>query len=196
MKAGNRDIGIVLLVCLSICSPGKTSGSQSWQQWQPPVPLSEVNSSGFNDKSPFLSFDGLTLYFSRENEPAGYFSRIFQATRTTPDGPFGDVHEITSLTSGAGHVGCPWVSPDGLRMYYYSTSGMTRFLRMSQRSDIHKAWPSGSYITELNALGSVANPTLTQDELTIVFSGLNLVGGRGDWDLWMARTAARPSATS
>ena len=34
-------------------------------QWTEPVPMTEVNSK-YDDKSPFLSFDGLTLYFSVE----------------------------------------------------------------------------------------------------------------------------------
>ena len=196
MSAGIRDSMMALLLCVLVCSLGRASSPQSCQQWQPPVPLGEVNSSGFNDKSPFLSFDGLTLYFSRENEPAGYLARLYQATRETPDGLFGDVREIIPLTDGGGHVSCPWVSADGLRMYYYSTSGLRRWLRMSQRGGVDESWPRASYVSELNALGSLANPTLTEDERVIVFSGLDLHGGRGGWDLWMASRPDRDSPFS
>jgi len=192
MRAEKRDFRWALLLCLWMCSPGKTSNSLSYPPWEALAPLSEVNSS-FHDKSPFLSFDGRTLYFSREYEAGGYFARMFQATRPSLSCPFGVVTEIASLTDSRGHVTCPWVSADNLRMYYYSTSGMTRWLRMSQRGTADAPWPPGAYVSELNALGSVANPTLTEDELTIVFSGYWLSGGRGEWDLWMATRPNRYS---
>ena len=192
MRADKRGFQLALLLCLWTCSPGEASNPFLYQSWDVLVPLHEVNSS-FHDKSPFLSFDGRTLYFSREYEEGGYFARIFQATRPTLSSPFGAVKEITSLSDSSGHVTCPWVSADNLRMYYYSTAGMTRLLRMSQRGTASGPWRQGTYVSELNALGSVANPTLTEDELTIVFSGYRLDGGRGEWDLWMA---TRPSRSS
>jgi len=38
-------------------------------------------------------------------------------------------------------------------------------------------------------LGSLASPSLTQDELHIVFSSSNVAGGLGGHDLWMASRA-------
>ena len=49
------------------------------EYWTVPVPVTEVNSE-LNDKMPFLSFDGLTLYFSR-NTGTYNKHRIHQATR-------------------------------------------------------------------------------------------------------------------
>jgi hypothetical protein len=192
MRADKRNLQWVLLLCLGMSSLGRSASPFWWQQWATPAPVSEVNSE-INDKSPFLSSDGLTLYFSRENEAGGYLARIFQAARATSDGPWGAVAEIVSLNDSPGHVTCPWVSADNLRLYYYSTSGMTRMLRMSHRSSTRQPWPAGTYLSELNTLGSVANPTLTEDELTIVFSGLDLAGGCGQWDLWSATRPDRDS---
>ncbi len=150
--------------------------------------LDEVNTS-YHDKAPFLSFDGLTLYFSRADGPEGHYARIYHVSRATSTGLFGTAQEISSLNEAGGHVDYPWVSPDNLRLYYYST-GSGKRLRLSERATVDSAWPRGVDIPELNALGDLANPTLTEDELVIVFSGHNLPGGRGDWDLWMA---GRPS---
>jgi hypothetical protein len=181
MGTTHRGFVLTFLSCLLLAGPGRAASPFPWQSWATPVPLSGVNTE-LNDKSPFLSFDGRTLYFSRDN---GWdFARIFAATRAAPGEPFGEAREI--LADAAAQTSYPWVSADNLRMYYYSSSGMTRLLRMSQRDTADAPWPPGSYVSELNALGSVANPTLTEDELVIVFSGLRLRGGRGEWDLWMA----------
>ena len=156
--------------------------------WSPPAPFDAVNTAG-HDKAPFLSFDGLTLYFSRDDVPGG-FARIWQATRANPFEPFSSIEEITGLTEADGHVTRPWVSPDERRMYYYTTSGSRRRLRCAERPSPAAAWLPGSYLSELNSLGDVANPSLTADELVIVFDSLGFPGGKGDRDLLMASRRA------
>jgi len=67
---------------------------------------------------------------------------------------------------------------------------------MAERNSAGGSWLPRFSLNELNALGYVANPTLTADELTIVFAGSNLVGGRGGYDLWTATRPNRESAFS
>ena len=82
-------------------------------EWTEPVSVDEVNTE-LVESQPFLSFDGLTLYFNRRvNEKA----RIYAATRDEPSGPFTSVAEVLSSSY---HVVSPWVSPDNLRMYYHN----------------------------------------------------------------------------
>jgi len=90
------------------------------------------------------------------------------------------------MNSDSFHVDCAWVSPDNLRMYYY-TAGNTRRIMLTKRESIYDSWLPGEGIDELNALGGVANPYLTPDELTIFFTGTNVPGGEGGYDIWMAR---------
>lgn len=159
-------------------------------QWTEPEPLAEINTAHV-DKSPFLSFDGTTLYFSRQAGPGWYYTRIYEATRLDPNGPFSSVTELSSLNYFGGHVDGPWVSPDNLRMYYYRTEpGAQSRLKVSYRNSVIDMWPEGVNVNELNGLGRLASPTLTADEMTIVFSGSNLAGGVGAHDLWMARRPA------
>ncbi len=156
--------------------------------WRDPVPLDEVNTD-VHDKAPFLSYDGLTLYFSRDNVPGG-FARIYQATRASVFEPFSSGREIVTLTEVGAHVAHPWVSPDELRLYYYSAGGSRRRLRIAERPSRGAAWMPAGFVSELNALGDVANPSLTADELVIVFDALDFEGGLGDRDLWMASRPA------
>ncbi len=186
MNVRTRLFSVVCLLVLM--SVGTALG-----QWSDAEAVTEVNSS-YVDKSPFLSFDGLTLYFSRHSGPGWYYTRIYQATRPVVSSPFQTVAEISSLNYNGGHVDSPWVSPDNLRMYYFRTEpGSLSRIKLSTRSAVSAGWPDGSNIQELNVLGRLASPTLTSDELVIVFSGSSLPGGAGGHDLWTATRVSRSS---
>ena len=49
--------------------------------WTTPQPLLEINSVA-EEWSPFLSDDGLTLYFARVRGPIGFYGRIWEANRS------------------------------------------------------------------------------------------------------------------
>jgi hypothetical protein len=155
-----------------------------YAQWTGPVPVEEINTL-YQEKAPFLSFDGLTLYYDRANTDTFSGTRLYQATRAQPFGAFTQVQEISSLNGSGRHVSYAWVSPDNLRMYYYTNTGVHR-LKFTERASVFDPWIPGTNISELNAMGGVANPSLTADELTIVFTGYNLPGGQGDFDIWRA----------
>jgi len=159
---------------------------QASAQWAEPKSIAEINSD-YHDKSPFLSYDGLTLYFSRQDGPGWHYTRIYEATRPEPFGSFTSAEEITALNYSGGHVDYPWVSPDNLRMYYYRTEpGSIGRLKITERASINDPWEPGINISELNILGDLANPSLTSDELTIVFTSRDIPRGRGGYDIWMA----------
>ena len=177
---------VVALMLLAFCS-------LTLATWTEPVPVPQVNTE-YGDRSPFLSYDGLTLYFSRVDTPHFYYHRIYQAIREDTSALFTEVAEISSLNYSGGHVPCPWVSPDNLRMYYHRTEpGSRHRLKVSKRESTDNPWLAGDDMSELNILGNLNDPSLTQDELTIVFMGYNLPGGQGNYDLY---TATRPDLNS
>jgi Tol biopolymer transport system component len=144
--------------------------------WTAPVPVSEINTMS-SEGAPFLSYDGLTLYYSRQLGS----NHIFSATRSVPYGPFTSEQVLDNLSLPANYS---WVSPDNLRLYYYS-SYRSRYIKMSERASVNDPWQAGTDVVELNALGGVANPSLSPDELTIVFTGTSVPGGLGGYDIWM-----------
>lgn len=182
----------VALAYLLFCLYTVGADTSHLVQWGYPVPLLKVNTE-YHDKAPFLSFDGLTLYFSRQDGPGGNRTRIYTARRQMPYDPFVSVDEIDTLNYSGGHIDYPRVSPDNLRMYYYETEGSMRQLKVTERASADDPWRPGISISELNALGQVANPSLTKDELTIVFTGYEIPGGQGGYDLWMATRPDRYS---
>jgi hypothetical protein len=150
--------------------------------WTTPVPVSEVNTQ-YNEGAPFLTYDGLTLYFSREGPNPQW---LYSATRASPSAPFGTAQPLTAINSSADHVNYAWTSPDNLTLYYYEDAWS---IYVSHRPSVSTSWPVGSGVPELNALGGVANPSLTPDQLTIVFTGTNVSGGLGGYDIWMGTRA-------
>jgi len=163
--------------------------------WTTPVPLTEVNVTPGEDWTPFLSFDGLTLYTSRVRTSSFYHGRIYKATREQPSGPFTSVTEISELNRPDSHVLAPWVSPDNLRMYYYTEESSGWRLRFSERASVDDPWPQGTSIIELNEFARYnQTPKLTEDELTIFFGSYGpggVVGGSGSLDIWMATRPER-----
>ncbi len=178
---------IILFVAVSSVS--------AFSAWTEPVPVTIVNDSSAEEWSPFLSFDGLTLYFARAISPTSYYGKIYAAIRDEPFGPFTSVQKLDDpLNNAPGHNLCPWVSCDNLRMYYHNeTSGRYRIM-LSERVSVNDPWPSGVSIEELNSLGDkLQAPSLTQDELIMVFDAYEISGGKGSYDIWMA---TRPDKNS
>jgi len=163
--------------------------------WTEPVPLTEVNTE-YEEWAPFLSFDGLSLYFSRVQTYIPYCGRIYQARRNTSSGPFTSVIEISELNESGAYVLCPWVSPDNLRMYYNTQSSTRWQLKVSERASTSAPWPLGKGISELNQISNrLVEPKLTADELTIFFHRAEPTGPGGQWqhDIWMATRPDRNS---
>ncbi len=73
MKTRTNLLLLAALVALALYG-------QAFAQWAEPVPITEVNTE-YGDRTPFLSYDGLTLYFSRIDTPNFYYHRLYQATR-------------------------------------------------------------------------------------------------------------------
>ena len=155
--------------------------SVSWG-WLEPVPVWEVNSM-VHENTPCLSYDGLSLYFTRGGTPDFYYYRLYKASRSEPTGHFTIVEELASPFHSYVHVNGPWVSPDNLRMYYY-TAGYGS-MKMSQRMSVDAPWPQGQDVSELNALGDIRGMSLTADELNIFFRA-KILGGEGGYDVWTA----------
>ena len=174
MKSKLASILFILVLCQSLT-----------MAWTVPVPVSELN-TGYLQDTPFISADGKSLYFSRADGPTSYNQQsIYVATRQGTSGPF---TSITRILSDSYHARSPWVSADGLRMYYHNESSSWT-IKVSTRTSTTAPWYVGSPINAVNQIGAVLHPSLTADEKTIFFDAI--VGG--NWDVW---TASRPDMYS
>jgi len=153
------------------------------EEWTTPVLVESGINTQYGDWTPYLSYDGLSLYFSRDYSESAY-ARIFEAKRSQPSGDFTSVSEILS-TPGHNILG-PWVSPDNLRMYYHQES--TWQIKVSTRASSSDPWPQGTVVSGLP--GSICEPSLSSDELTIVYNNPNV----GGWDMYIATRPDKSSA--
>lgn len=176
MGAPKNTFSILLCAILFV-------GSSASAQWTEPVPVSEINTENLREWTPYLSFDGMCLYFAQGRGTSGRHLRLYQACREEPSGPFISVMEVLRAGDDVYH---PWVSPDGMRLYYIVEEGTDFVLRLSQRASMHDPWPTGAQIPEINSLGKIESVSLTADELIVVFGGRNIAGGQGGRDIWMA----------
>jgi hypothetical protein len=154
-------------------------------EWTAPVPVTSGINTQYAEVTPYLSYDGLSLYFTR------YYSSsvsacIFEAKRSQPSGAFTSVSQV--LSTPGHHVYCPWVSPDNLRMYYHEES--TWQIKVSQRASVSDPWPQGTVVSGLSS--GICVPSLSSDELTIVYDNPNV----GGWDMYIATRPDKSSSFS
>ncbi len=83
---------------------GDTPAASCWDHWlahdvvlDPPAELVQLSSAG-QDRDPWISKDGLELYFAREPGTKG-MSDVYFASRTSTAQPFANAAEVTNLNS-------------------------------------------------------------------------------------------------
>ena len=86
------------------------------------VALANLNTTNFGEGGPYISPDGLSLYFSSDRNGIG---QIFESTRNTLNDPFGTPQHLSVLDSPYGTgVGYPCLSSDGTALYYTYVSNV------------------------------------------------------------------------
>jgi hypothetical protein len=138
-------------------------------QWTTPTAVTAINTSYYEEWTPFQSSDGLSLYFSRlRNISPTSNGTIYAATRTSTSDPFSAPTQVFS--SAGAHVYGAWVSPDNLSMYYTEETSGWR-LKSSQRASVTSPWQTGTALSTLNSFSPyIGTATLTSDELNIIFT--------------------------
>jgi Tol biopolymer transport system component len=146
--------------------------------------LDSVNTP-YDDGTPSISADGLTLYFY-STRPGGSGGRdIWMTTRATIQGRFGGEKPLAALNSPEDdHL--PWVSADELTILFSSTRSGNPDLYISTRSSKSEEFSNPAVLGGVNGTNSRADrAVLSRDGLTIYFIS-NRAGTLGDLDIWMA----------
>jgi hypothetical protein len=137
---------------------------------------------------------GDTIITELTDRSLGGNSHLYQATRPDHCSLFGPIAPVCGVNSDASD-GQPWLSHDGLRLYFMSTrcsGGPYQCLFVAKRSDPSSCFDPPVQVPGLGNSGpcSLAGPTLTADELTIVF---NRHCPAGNAEIWFA-TRPTPAA--
>jgi hypothetical protein len=174
-----RNILLLLVVMMF------AMGGMSRAEWAEPLLHSELNYPDISGTDPFLSDDGLTIYYSRHRWLEDTYD-LTEAYRDIPEGPFTSKRILTELYTGNKQLG-PWVSNDQLRLYYCEWVGAECLIMMAERSSTDDTWTYVRTFDEIHTDGVPdAYPSLMPDELTMFYRR----GPGTDKHIWVA---TRPS---
>ncbi|MCX5644030.1 MAG: hypothetical protein NTZ17_05005 [Phycisphaerae bacterium] len=189
--------------------PGGSGNSDIWVStrqstdapWGPPANLGPPVNTQYVERSPSLSSDGLTLYFS-ENYPSTSPFRpggvggtdMWMATRTSRNDPWTVPVNLGAPINSAGADFSPTTSGDGLILIFTSsrTGGSGGLdLWMSVRATVRDPWGVPVSVgVGVNSPSHELEPALSANGLALVFCsdrGPNI----GSFDLWMTTRKSR-----
>jgi Tol biopolymer transport system component len=175
------------IMCAAVLLAAALSVPALAADWTTPVPVTAGINTQYGDWTPYLSYDGLSLYFARDYSGSAN-ACIFEAKRSQPSGNFTSVSQV--LSSLSGHVYTPWVSPDNLRMYYGQEASSWQIMVTSQRASVNDPWSQGTAVAGLPS--GISSPSLSADELTIVYTNPSV----GNWDMYIATRPDKNSSFS
>ena len=160
------------------------------EPWGAPVNLGPTVNSSYEDATPGISADGLSLLFESDR-PGGYGDfDIWVTTRPTDSEPWGMPVNMGPTVNSLAWDGGPNISADGLSLYFWSdrVGGHGRNdIWLTMRETIFEDWG-----TPVNP-GSSLNTSSYDDPGSISPDGLLLFfesdrpGGEGSDDLWQAQ---------
>lgn len=144
-----------------------------------------------NEGAPWVSDDGLRLYFSRGIADP----QLFVATRSNVVTGFGSAAEVEGVNSPQ-LDGAPYLSPDELTLYFGTTrSGARHEVYRSTRPNSTSPFGLPALLADLEPLDGTgfSNPVVTRDGKTIYFDS-DRAGGLGVGDVYRAQrsTAIEP----
>jgi Tol biopolymer transport system component len=96
--------------------------------WEPPINLGTVVNSSASEDHPFLSADGLALFFSEDRgqplhplRPGGFGNvDMWVTTRSSISEPWGTPVNLGPIVNSTSLDGGPVISPDGFTLYFSS----------------------------------------------------------------------------
>jgi hypothetical protein len=169
----------------------RRSRSSEFGQAQP-VPNLDVD--GSEEGTPFLSFDGLSLYFfSTRPGPGTQGGRdIWVAQRPSLDAEFGAAAVLPAV-NGPGLEHLPRLSRDERTILFVSSRSSpngSSNLWMAQRANRADEFAAAVEVPGINTAAREEGFSLAPDGLTLFFASNR--GSQPDMDLWLA---TRPSAS-
>jgi hypothetical protein len=151
--------------------------------WGTPVMVGagEISTTA-TEQDPVISGDGLTLYFTRQND-------IYRATRTSRADAFGAPVAISELNTGSVDV-VSSVSYDGLTLTLHSTrpGSQGADIYLATRPDPSSAWTVVAMPGAVNGSNDESDSFMWNDRLTLYFDS-----GRAstvDFDIYVATRAS------
>jgi Tol biopolymer transport system component len=145
---------------------------------------------------PVFSADGLTLFFSTLGDGTeGADEDIFSARREQAGAEFGPAALVPNLDAGGSEEGTPFLSFDGLSLYFFSTrpgpgAQGDRDIWLAQRPTLDAAFGEPVVLPGVNGPEIEHLPRLSRDELSILFVSSRDSPNEAT-NLWVAQRESR-----
>lgn len=138
--------------------------------------------------TPYLTLDGLSLYFYSERAGGAGSRDLYVATRQSSGDAFAEITPLSSVnTSELDYL--PWLTADALTLYFASGPAGNADIHRSTRASPSDAFGPPEAVTELNTPSDEGGVTLSSDGLEIILAS-NRPGGAGARDLYRATRAS------
>ncbi len=156
--------------------------------WSEPVNLGPPINSAAWDDTPFISADGLELYFVSTKTVCYGESDIYVSTRPTKDDPWGEPVNLGPIVNSPGWEGCPNLSSDGrvLFIYGFAREGVVGpvDIWMATRPTKNDDWTECVKLSqEINSPAIDTNPCISSDG-SVLYLQSQRPGGLGEFDIW------------
>jgi hypothetical protein len=154
----------------------------------PAAPVASLNTAA-NEGTPFLTQDGLGLYFYAASPQTPFDRDLWLSTREGPSQDFSGARPLSGLNTSAVEQ-MPWLSVDGLRLYFTSNRSGSRGLDLwlAVRAGRTAEFTVATNLAALNSPTADEHPSLSADELSLVVAS-DRTGSLGGRDLWLAERA-------
>jgi len=164
--------------------------------WGAPVNLGAPINDVWDDGSPRISPDGLSLYFSSYRDGGSGDTDIWVATRPTSTDPFGTPVNLGPEVNSASQEFGPWISADGLTLLFAAIDrpgGMGGGdIWISTRTNSTAPWePASNLGAPVNTANYDVFPCLSTDGLLLFFMSDRANPGTGN--AWVAKRSTTTS---
>ncbi|MFH1881141.1 MAG: M56 family metallopeptidase [Planctomycetota bacterium] len=160
------------------------------EPWGEPVNLGPTVNSSADDGGPYISADGLSLFFE-SNRSGGYGGNdIYVSTRATTDDPWGEPVNLGPTVNSSVWDWFPSLSADGLSLFFTSvrsggSGGDDIWVATRETTDDPWGEPVNLGPT-VNSSAAETCPNISADGSTLSFHS-NRPGGSGDVDMWQVK---------
>jgi Tol biopolymer transport system component len=149
---------------------------------------------------PVFSADGLTLFFSTLGAGEGADENIFSAQRKQGGSQFAPATLVPNLDAGGSDEGTPFLSFDGLSLYFFSTrpgpgAQGDRDIWLATRPALDAPFAEPAVLPGVNGPDLEHLPRLSRDELSIVFVSSRESPNEAT-NLWIAQRPSRAAEFS
>jgi hypothetical protein len=152
-----------------------------------PAAVVAVSGSNTQRATPWVSFDGLSLYFVSSGAPGPGGRDIWFAQRTSTSLQFSGAQPLDGVNSTL-IDNRPWLTRDELTLLFVSTRlgglGNSDIWTATRATKIDP-FSNPVILPAVNGTGRDESPVMSRDGLTLYFASDRL-GGLGQQDIWMA----------